>query len=315
MFTDLNERLARVAEQRARLEKLRRQVAELEAEDREAAASAERLKQQLAKEEQDVERLEGLSLSGLVASFFGRKEEKLLKEQQEAVAAQLKYDEARVRHERLAAELSRVRGEMVDLAGCEANYRTLLAEKERVMGQRGEGAGELFRLSEQEQQATWQLKELEEAKRAGLSADAALARVASSLESAQNWGTWDMLGGGMIATAAKHSRIDEAKGELYHAQEALARFRRELKDVQVGLHVPTIEMDGFSRFADYFFDGLFADMAVQSQINESHRSVQRSRDRVAEALRWVEQQMAGVRRDLEGVRSQKQRFVEGYGQT
>ncbi|MFZ5828286.1 MAG: hypothetical protein ACOY94_28605 [Bacillota bacterium] len=315
MISDLNERLARAAEERARLEKLRRQVAEMEAEHREAATAAARLEQTLAKEERDVARLEGLSLSGLVASFFGSKDEKLRRERQEAVAAQLRYDEARVRTERLAAELAQARREIDRLSGAEANYKTLLAEKERLIRE-SQAAGPLLALSEQEQQAAWQLKELEEARRAGIEADAALARVESSLQSARNWGTWDMLGGGIIATAGKHARIDEAKGELYHAQQAMARFRRELKDVQMGLHVPVVEMDGFTRFADYFFDGLFMDIAVQSRINESLRSVDSSRRRVSGALHWVDQQLSAARAEVERVRQQKQRFVEGYqGQT
>ncbi|MFZ5816580.1 MAG: hypothetical protein ACOY93_14980 [Bacillota bacterium] len=313
MIDGLNQQLAAAAERRSRLEKLRRQVAELEREHGEAAAQADRLGRALAKEERDVKRLEGLSLSSLVASFFGRRDEQLLKEQQEAVAAQLKYDEARIRSERLGAQLEAARREMAALSGADAAYSTLLAEKERVMRQSGtRGSGELLRLTEQEQQAAWRLKALQEARRAGIEADAALTRVESSLDSARGWGTFDMLGGGLIATAAKHSRIDEAKGELYHAQEALARFRREVKELQVGMQVPTIELDGFSRFADFFFDGLLADIAVQSQINGSLSSVRRSRERVGEALAWVDQQMAEAERALESARQERQRFVEGY---
>lgn len=311
MMNDLNERLARVTEQRARLEKLRRQAAELQAEHHQASIKATDLQRVLAREERDVALLEGLSLSGLVASFFGSKDEKLLKERQEAVAAQLKYDEARVRQQRLAAELDRVSLEVKGMTGVEADHQALLAEKERLIRQ-GEGSGELFALGEREQQTIWQIKELEEARRAGYAADDALSQVASSLESARNWGTWDMLGGGWIATAAKHSRIDEAKGELYHAQEALSRFQRELKDVQVGLHVPVVQMDGFTRFADYFFDGLFVDMAVQSQINESLRSIQHARGQVGGALSWVEQQLAGAQSELENRKQLTQQFVARY---
>lgn len=314
MRKDLNERLAQAAEQRARLEKLRRQVAELEAEYGEAVAAAKRLKRQLSKEEADVERLEGISLSGLLASLFGNKEEQLLKERQEALAAQLKYDEARVRAERLGGELARAQQELSGLAGVEAQYQALLAEKERQMRQSpGWGAGELGRLAEREQQAAWRRKELDEARRAGMEADAALARVEETLQSAHNWGTWDMLGGGLIATAVKHSRIDEARQKLYDAQEKLSRFRRELNDVHATLQVPVVmDLDGFTRFADFFFDGLLVDIAVQSRINESLRQVERSRHQVSQALHWVGQQWTQVEVELASVQRAKQQFVEGY---
>lgn len=314
MINDLNQRLARVAEQRARLEKLRRQVAELETEYRQAGASAEQLRQQLIKEKRDVERLEGISLTGLLAAFFGSRDELLRRERQEAVTAQLRYDEARVRAERLGAELARAQQEIAGLGQVEAEYHRLLAEKERQMrASHGWGARQLHELEQREQSAQRHLKELDEAQRAGMEADGALARVAGSLNAAGNWGAFDILGGGWLATAAKHSRIDEAKGALYHAQEALARFRRELKDVQASLQLPEIaNLDGFTRFADFFFDGLFADIYVQNRINESLRSVERSRKQVRDMLTWIGEQRRQVEADLQNVQRQKEMLVEGY---
>lgn len=314
MMGDLNQRLARVAEQRARLEKLRRQAAELESEYNRAQAAAEERLAQLKKEEKDVERLEGVSLSGLLANFFGNREEKLLQEREEAVTAQLRYDETRVRAERLRGDLARVQQEMASLAGVEGEHQALLAEKERqIRSSNGPGARQLHELEQREQEAQWQLKELDEARRAGMDAGQALDRVADLLNSARNWGTFDMLGGGWLATAAKHSRIDEAKNELYWAQEALARFRRELKDVEASLQMPAIaDLDGFTRFADFFFDGLFADIFVQSRINESLRSVEQAGRQVSHSLAWVDQQRRQLEADFQNVQRQKQQLVESY---
>ena len=52
-------------------------------------------------------------------------------------------------------------------------------------------------------------KELQEAVRAGVIAEMSLEQVRSELRSAQNWGTWDLLGGGTISTwANRHVRIE-----------------------------------------------------------------------------------------------------------
>lgn len=314
MINELNQRLQGLAERRARAEKLRRQVAELEGEYRQAEQSAKVLKRTLGKEERDVERLEGVSLTGLLASLFGTREEKLDRERQEAAAAQLRYGEAKLRAERLGTELGRIQKELADLGDVETEYQELLGQKERLIrAGSDQGAREIDALAEEEQAARWRLKELADARRAGGYAESALAEVASSLDSAASWGTWDMLGGGLIATAAKHSHIDEAKQRLYAAQEALARFRRELKDLEASLSLPEVDnLDGFTRFADYFFDGLFADIAVQSRINESRHSVDRSLRQVSELLNWIKRQEAQTDLDLKALVRRKQRLVESY---
>ena len=46
--------------------------------------------------------------------------------------------------------------------------------------------------------------------------------VLSSLESAEGWGTWDLLGGGLISDLAKHSHIDDAKVEAENNTEVTA---------------------------------------------------------------------------------------------
>lgn len=41
-----------------------------------------------------------------------------------------------------------------------------------------------------------------------------------------------MLGGGMIATAVKHSRIDDARSAIHAAQNSLRRSRTEQRELQ-----------------------------------------------------------------------------------
>jgi hypothetical protein len=84
---DLNRRLAEAAESRARWEKLQRQVSRLEQEQRAAAERARQLKDELAREERDVERLESGSLGALLATLFTNREERLDREREEAAAA------------------------------------------------------------------------------------------------------------------------------------------------------------------------------------------------------------------------------------
>ena len=45
-----------------------------------------------------------------------------------------------------------------------------------------------------------------------------------------------------------------------------------------------VNVDGFLRFADYFFDGLFADWAVGDRISESQTSVMSVRYKIEQAM-------------------------------
>jgi hypothetical protein len=309
----LNERLAAATEHQARVQRLQHRVTQLEEERRHCAAEAERLRSQVEKEDGDVDRLEGLSLTGLFLAVLGSKEERLQQERQEALAARLKHEEAAQRLEALDREWSQASLELNNQRPRGAEYETLLQEKEHLIARdTGRGAAELVRLGEQGAQIKWQQQQLDEARAAGLRADSALAQVEESLESAAGWGTWDMFGGGMLATHMKHERMDEARSQVHHAQQALAAFQRELKDVSLSIGVGVVEVDGFSRFADYFFDGLIADWAVQNRINESLDSVCRARSQVANLLAHVSGQMGSTQTQLKELDRQREIFIQQY---
>lgn len=146
-----------------------------------------------------------------------------------------------------------------------------------------EFCGELARIDEEIGRAEARKRELREAIVAGENAYAGLEGVLDSLGSAHGWGIWDMLGGGFISTAVKHSHLDKARAQIGHVKNLMGRFRKELADVAAS--VPNIEIGGFTKFADYFFDGLLVDWMVQSKINESIEGTQQQLSSVEAVLR------------------------------
>lgn len=93
------------------------------------------------------------------------------------------------------------------------------------------------------------------------------------LTSAGNWGLADMLGGGIIATFVKHSKMDEAQSSIEMARQALQNFSKELQDIDCQVDA-YIQVDEFLRFADYFFDGIVVDWMVQSQISQAKEQIE-----------------------------------------
>ena len=130
-------------------------------------------------------------------------------------------------------------------------------------------------------------KEKREAIEAGNRALRSLREAQNNLNSAKNWGIWDMFGGGFISTMAKHSKMDRAKQNMEQARYDLKNFSRELNDVNIACHLD-IETGDFLSFADWFFDGFVVDWMVQDRINQASRQV-------TEAIRRVE----GIVRQLQ----------------
>jgi len=307
---ELNRRLAEAADRNARFEKLNRQSARLREEYRAAVDRAERLKTALAKEERDVERLESGSLFSLLSNLFADRAERLDRERQEAAEALVRYEEARQHAEQLRRDLEAAEAEAAALAGAQAAYRDLLAEKERRLRSGQEPAAQrLLALDREEGDAQRRLREIAEARGAGQTALAGLNRVIDLLRSAEGWGTWDMLGGGLLSTMVKHSRVDDAQAQLLEVRHALDVFRRELTDVGGDIDLPSVDLDGFTRFADYFWDNFFVDWMVQSRIGEALRSVEDAQRQVGHLLEWLRSQEQAVQGDLESIRRRREQLI------
>ena len=127
-------------------------------------------------------------------------------------------------------------------------------------------------------------REVNEAIQAGTRALRSLQQARESLNSAGNWGIVDLLGGGLISTFAKHSKMNDAERQIEQARSDLRSFRKELTDVDAFADIH-IETGDFLAFADYFFDGLIADWMMQSRINDAKKQVDDAIQKVETVLR------------------------------
>ena len=270
---DLRERIARLRRNMVRLETLRGQEAE-------ALADAERLRRLWSAEQKDVEDLGRLSFASIAAKLSGRGEERLEREEAEACAARMKYDAAERQLAEIRQEIAGCEAELRADQGCEARFRQVLEEKREALKLGNSAAAErIIALEERMAELQSRLRELEEARSAGEDVRRRLDQVLASLGSAENWGTWDVIGGGLLTDMMKYSRLDEAQHSMEQMQSALRRYRRELADV-AALHIGDFRPDGFTWTLDVLFDNIFFDWSVLEQISNS-------RDRVEDLRRQV----------------------------
>ena len=127
-------------------------------------------------------------------------------------------------------------------------------------------------------------REIREAINAGERALSSLRDAKRSLGSARGWGIVDMIGGRGFSGLMKHVKVGDARNSLNQAKADLDRFSRELSDVR-DIQGLDIEIGNFLTFADFFFDGFFADIMVQSKIRQAQDKIDAAIDQVESLLR------------------------------
>lgn len=290
----LHEKTARYRHLRAIMPELYSQRQQLEAEVRELDG-IKRF------EQADVDRLEGRSLAAFFYNVIGKMDEKLDAERREAYAARVKYDAAARELYAVESEISSNEAEMESLSGCEKEYEAALREKTEVLKAAGGAAADkILELQSRIASLQSRKKELQEALLAGNAALDTANQILCSLDSAEGWGTFDLLGGGLLTDIAKHSHLDEAQASVEQLQSQLRQFKTELADVSIEADM-RVSVDGFLGFADFFFDGLFADWAVMDKISQSRHSVTETASSIEALLRRLDRLLSQTESELSRV--------------
>jgi hypothetical protein len=288
MLQDLNERLTKIVEQKRLKNKLEQDLHAVEKEFLDKSTSLEMITTQLEKEKVDVDALEHISLTSLFHSVLGSREQQFEKERQELLSAQLRYQQTKHQVEFLKQERNSLLQQLDKLKNVDSEYELLLSDKERFLRQSDKPVSNvLVEISEKIANLVSEEKEVSEAISAGNNVISGLEQVKKHLESAEGWGTWDLLGGGLIATAIKHSRIDDARRSVNDVQTKMSQFKRELADVQKNFELQ-IDIGDLEYFADFFLDGLIVDWIVQSKIVGSLEQSKGAKDVIAQAVEELE---------------------------
>ncbi|GFN35770.1 hypothetical protein [Tepidimicrobium xylanilyticum] len=307
---ELNERLLNIKSNMREKERLLKMLENAEKQKRVLEEKKAKLLEQLRKEELDVEKLERISIANFINTIIGRKFEKLEKEKEEALAAKLKVDAVNEEIMDLNKGIATIKENIKRLGDLDSEYRLIIDEKKKLIRTLDiEIGNRLDEIIEKESYYIDKKKEVEEAIGAGKSLLYSLRQVDESLQSASNWGLWDVLAGGMIVTMAKHSKIDQAKSEISRVQTLLSKFYRELEDVDGHVNID-IDIGSFLTFADYFFDGLLVDLTLQSRINEAKEKVSDTISKVNSIVRRLESDLGDIIRVIEDLDKERLRIIE-----
>ncbi|MFR6291433.1 MAG: hypothetical protein ACLUKQ_08260 [Peptococcaceae bacterium] len=304
-----NKQLQQLQEKVSQKKRLEAKWRELHSQQEDLSNRVQELKTVMGNEQADVDRLERTSLTSVFYAVIGKKEDMLDKEKAEVYAAKVKYDSAVQELNLIVNDIHQIEIQLREFSQCEQQYESQLQEKDRTIKASGSLDAEyILQLEEQITAQKIQKVEIREAIAAGSRALRSADYILSSLDTAQNWGTWDLLGGGLISTLAKHSSLDEAQDQVQQLQTKLRRFKTELADVTIHTDMQ-VNVDGFLRFADYFFDGLFADWAVLDKISQSQSSVQTTKNQIESVLSMLRSMEDTVDQTIRKLEDEKEAAV------
>ena len=260
----------------SKLYKLRSQSQEANSRLKSKEERSVQLKQVLEKEYHDVEQLDKLNLTALFYSILANKDKKQEKERQEYLKAKLQYEEAIKEIKLIKRTVEQLRIEINLLKNSEEKYQLLLREKEEfLLSLEDESSKNLQDVIDDINAAALHIQEIEEVLQEAEPALHYLNETFNQLQSAESWGTFDMIGGGLLVTSIKHGKIDEARLGISKAQFYLDNLSRELRDVVLPTQLnESIDIGDFNSFGDYIFDGLIFDFIVQEKISKSRSHVQ-----------------------------------------
>jgi len=304
------ERLLEAKERKLRLEKANQRLKQFKQQSDEQEMRIAALELQLESEQADVDKLNRMSLANLFHTILRSKEEQLEKERQEVLAATLKLQEAKQVLDDLHHEMAELRSRISSLQDAESMYEQLLAEKEAFLRSSPLSASELAAFETRIADQTILVKELDEALTAGKRVLASLKNASLCLEKAENWGKWDLWGGGgMISTYVKHGHVDDAKAHIHNANRLLTQFQKELSDLQRTISID-IDIGDMLKLADYWFDGLIADWIVQGRIQNAQDQTLNAISRIHDMIERLERERSLAAAELEQLQKERVSWIE-----
>lgn len=309
-LTDQRRELERLREELAGLRRDQALLETLRQQEWQCKQETERLRRAWNKEQSDVDRLERVNLSSLLAGLTGRKEERLEKEEAEAVAARLQYQSAQGQLEEIRREREDCQRRIQEASDCPERYEACLqARKAALKATDTALGGQIGQLEAEIAALTARTRELQEALEAGERVQSRLEQVIRKLDSAGGWSTWDLLGGGLVSDVMKYSRLDEAQEQIDALRGDLRRYRAELADVERLEHLD-VRPGGMMQAVDIFFDNIFAAWMVRDQIRRSQEEMYGLQGRIGAIQNRLREETAQTQQNLHSARDRLDRLVE-----
>ncbi|WP_018592404.1 hypothetical protein [Terrisporobacter glycolicus] len=307
MLKDINVKINRIKDQVAEKKVLEEKLNNLDKEISMYECELRDLEEILNKELHDVEKLKKVSLSSIICTIIRNKDEKIEKEEKEYLIAKLKHGDCFSRITSSKNSKLRIEDRLSSLENCENRYAELLDTKLSLINIYGD-ANEKNRIINMEKEldnCLKGLKEMEESIESGNILYEEIAYTKEILQSAKNWGTIDLLGGDFISSIAKHEKVDQAQNQFIRISNLLCNFNKELKDI----NIDSLNFSNTMKTFDIFFDNIFTDISVNSQINNSYEDICKLQREVDIILKKLKDSKVSLHEVIDDKKDEYDKFI------
>ncbi len=282
---DYDAALAELQENIRRKAKAKKLLSHFEAEAARLTSVMEDRKAEYEIEKEEADALQGGSLTLLLYTLLGMKEDKISKEETEALAAKAAYETAKAELDHVLNRQVELRAEIRNLGNCERYYEEMLAEKKAwLMAKEVTVNTEVEALEAEKAAIIRDSKELKEALEKGRYALKVANSVAETIGIAnrlshKDYGEYHRYGRpSTMSYSVREDEIDVEKRNalvrLENSLQTLAKylqdFAAELKDITFApiCDVPTVRFSDSLLFIDRWVDGPFSAIIVDSKLDE-----------------------------------------------
>lgn len=309
-LTDIQEQIQETLEQFELLKKVKSHLSEIDIKLSDAYAKIKIYDQELDKELKDISDLESIGVKSLFYKTLGNKEAQLEKERQEYLELSLKYKEYKAEVELMEYEQDLLKKKESSFPKIQQKLASLkeLRQNEILIGNNQGLRDEMKQILHKMDINVSLRKELTEAIEAGETSRKLISSLAKELQTAGDWGQWDMYGDRSAKFSKKRS-IDRAMRILPKARHSLNIFMRELRDLgenQVQVKLNPIQFD---KFTDFFFDNLISDWIVQQRIVSTLNDVNGTETALRRILMSLNQEHLNVENQIQKLIEKRENLV------
>ncbi|WP_064196462.1 MULTISPECIES: hypothetical protein [Emticicia] len=234
----------------------------------------EATKQQMEDEFKDVKDLETLTLKSIWYNLLNKKFSELEREQAEYYQAKIQFESQQNKVDNLSLEIKSYEAQVFDLETIKIQYEGLIQEKVKLLKANNHPQlVDVFSKQEELVKIDAYKNEIQEAILAAENVLTIIPKAVKELKGAKDYATWDMIGGGTMATYLKRQKMNKAKLGIVEINYALDKLKRELKDLKPDLFPSEIKFNTSWEFADYFFDIIFVDMKIRERIVDAYNAI------------------------------------------
>lgn len=302
---DYDAALDELRENIRRKHKAQKQLAYFEEEAVRLNSVMEDRRQEYEVEQEEAEAMQSATLTLLLYTLMGLKEEKLQKEEAEALAAKAAYETAKAELDHVLNRQAELRAELRDLGNCERYYEEMLAEKKAyLMAKEVTVNAEVEALETEKAAIIRDSKELKEAMESGQYALKVANSVADALGIANRLSRTDIYGSRRSDSLSfvreeekdleKRNALVRLENSLQTLGKYLQDFAAELKDITLVPtgDIPAVHFSEGLLFLDRWIDGPVSALVVDAKLDQIREKMHPLLDKLTPIVERLEQEYA-----------------------